>query len=118
MADYLADPLWYRSPRGAGTFKFALDRLPLSANLKGHFRAWASRYDTLVDTGYAWHNAAAEAAWVVDGRVLLQPVKDELGPDYDVQYFADGGSSLIAHRRSAIRISDQPAKQFTVGDGQ
>lgn len=28
---------------------------------------------------------------MVDGRLLLQPVKNELGPSYDVRYFAEDG---------------------------
>lgn len=68
-----------------------LDRLPLSAKLKIRLRAWASRYDTLMDTGYEWPSPADEAAWVMDGRALWKPVRDELGPDYDVRYFAGPG---------------------------
>ncbi|MEO7124880.1 MAG: hypothetical protein ABI382_05250 [Nakamurella sp.] len=33
MADYLADPVWTRTSRGAGGCMVPLDRLPLSAEL-------------------------------------------------------------------------------------
>lgn len=57
-----------------------LGRLPRSANLKSRLRAWASQYDRLVDTGNEWPRDANEAAWVVDRRLLLKPLKDELVP--------------------------------------
>lgn len=34
MADYLADPLWYRAPEGMGGTMISLDRLSLSRPLK------------------------------------------------------------------------------------
>ncbi|MGH3189113.1 MAG: hypothetical protein ACRDPY_37870 [Streptosporangiaceae bacterium] len=87
MADYLADPLWYRSSSGAGECMVSLDRLPLSAELKSQLRAWAARYDALMDTGYEWSGRLEEAAWDADGRALLEPLREELGRGYDVQYF-------------------------------
>jgi hypothetical protein len=38
---------------------------------------------------YQWPTAAAQAAFVRDGRVLLAALRDELGPDYEVWYFND-----------------------------
>jgi len=90
MADYLADPVWYRSSNGAGGCMVPLDRLPLSAELKSRLRAWAGRYDALMDTGYEWSSRLEGAAWVVDGRVLLGTLRTELGRGYDVQYFDHG----------------------------
>lgn len=34
---------------------------------------------------------------MVDGRLLLQPVKDELGSGYDVRYFAEDGEWALVH---------------------
>lgn len=85
MADYLADPLWSGGPNGA-TGEVSLDRLPLSAELKASLRAWAARYDDLMRTGYEWASDAARLAWTADGRALLKPVIDELGPGFEVSY--------------------------------
>lgn len=92
MADYLADPLWYRGPHGTGEYMISLDRLPLSAELKGRLRAWADRFDALMHTDYEFPSDADEAAWIADGRALLGPVQEELGPDYDVDYFHEGAA--------------------------
>ncbi len=94
MADYLADPLWYRASSGVVTYMIRLESLPLSAKLRERLRAWASRYDALMETGYEWPNPAEEAAWVVDGRSLWNILRVELGPGYDVRYFygADSGT--------------------------
>jgi hypothetical protein len=90
MADYLADPIWTRSPSGAGRCMVSLDRLPLGAELKGRLRAWAARFDALMDTGYEWPSRMEEIAWVSDGRVLLETLKQELGRGYDIQYHHGG----------------------------
>ncbi|HEU5008465.1 MAG TPA: hypothetical protein VFT67_15930 [Jatrophihabitantaceae bacterium] len=91
MADYLADPLWYRSTTGVGESMVSLERLQLSADLKSRLRAWARRFDALMDTDYEWPSRMEEATWEAAGRALLEPLREELGPGYDVQYF-DGGS--------------------------
>ncbi|MDQ2852895.1 MAG: hypothetical protein M3Y49_19580 [Actinomycetota bacterium] len=90
MADYLADPVWYRSSSGTGECMVSLDRLPLSAELKSRLRAWAGRYDALMDTGYEWSSRSDEDDWERDGRVLLETLREELGRGYDVQYFDRG----------------------------
>lgn len=68
-----------------------LDRLPLGDELKGRLRAWAARFDALMDTGYEWPSRLEEIAWVSDGRVLLGTLRQELGRGYDVEYFHHGG---------------------------
>ena len=90
MADYLADPNWTRSPSGADSGMVPLDRLPLDAELKGRLRAWAARFDELMDTGYEWPSRTEQIAWVSDGRVLLETLRQELGRGYDIQYHHDG----------------------------
>ncbi len=90
MADYLADPVWTRTSSGAGGCMVPLDRLPLGAELKGKLRAWAARFDALMDTGYQWPSGREEITWVGDGRVLLKTLQEELGRGYDVQYFDHG----------------------------
>ena len=87
MADYLAEPLWSRSATGAGACSMSLDGFSLSAELKRRLRDWAARYDALMQTGYEWPDPAYEAVWIADGRALLEAVRTELGPDYDVEYF-------------------------------
>ena len=64
MADYLADPIWTRSSSGAGGCTVPLDRLPLGDELKSRLRAWAARFDALMDTGYEWPSRMEEIAWV------------------------------------------------------
>lgn len=96
MADYLADPVWTRTSSGAGGCMVPLDRLPLGAELKGRLRAWAARFDALMDTEYQWPSRSEEISWVGDGRVLLETLQEELGRGYDVQYFdhcAQGSAS-------------------------
>ena len=68
-----------------------VDRLPLGAELEGRLRAWAARFDDLMDTGFQWPSRRDEITWVGDGRVILQTLQQELGPGYDVQYFDHGG---------------------------
>lgn len=98
MADYLADPLWRRGPDGFDEGMIPLDRLPLSAQMKARLRAWAGRYDALMQTGYEWSSDADEATWVTDGRVLRGLVQEQLGPAYDVKYLDEAvtprGSSI------------------------
>ncbi len=91
MADYLADPIWTRSSSGAGGCTVPLDRLPLGDELKSRLHAWAARFDALMDTGYEWPSRMEEIAWVREGRVLLETLRQELGRGYDVQYFDHGG---------------------------
>lgn len=85
MADYLADPLWRRGSDGA-TRMVSLDRLPLTAELKAALRAWAARYDDLMRTDYEWPSDAERIAWTAEGRALLGPASEELGPAYEVSY--------------------------------
>lgn len=87
MADYGADPLWHRTPAGKGNPMICLDTLPLSTELKGRLRTWARRHDELMDPVYAGPSATAEAEWVAKGQALLEPLRRELGPEYDVEYF-------------------------------
>lgn len=87
FADYGADPLWLRDKPSV---MVALDDLPLSAGLKGRLRAWAARFDALSETGYEWPSTAAQCEWVADGQKLLDPLRRELGSDYDVSYFDYG----------------------------
>jgi hypothetical protein len=91
MADYRADPLWrrYESRESKRVMSLDLNSLPLSPELKQQLRAWAARFDALAETGYEWLSADHERQWVTDGRALLEPVRQELGPGYDVIYFAD-----------------------------
>lgn len=90
MADYGADPLWHRGVDGGGVAMISLDTLPLSTALKSRLRAWAHRYDILMQAGgYAWPDPATKAAWITEGRALLAPVRRELGPGYDVAYFEE-----------------------------
>jgi hypothetical protein len=91
MADYGAGPLWRRCPSVQGTrvVNLNLDSLPLSSQLKQELRAWAARFDALSGTDYEWPSRAARQHWVADGRALLDPVRRELGADYDVTYSAD-----------------------------
>jgi hypothetical protein len=91
MADYLADPIWTRSSSGVGGCMVPLDRLPLRAELKGRLRAWAARFDALMDTGYEWPSLMEEIAWVSDGRVLVETLRKKPGRGYDFQYFDYGG---------------------------
>jgi len=51
----------------------------------------SGRYDALMDTGYEWPSLVEKASWEAAGRALLEPLREELGQGYDVQYF-DGGS--------------------------
>ena len=89
MADYGADPLWrrYASGETARLIALNLDTLPLSTTLKQDLRAWAARFDALSETGYEWPNAADERKWITDGRALLEPLRRELRPEYEVSYF-------------------------------
>jgi hypothetical protein len=93
MADYYADPLWHRSPAGKGAVMISLDSLPLSAELKIRLRKWAQRFDELMETDYEWPSDAEAAAWVAEGQALLEPLRHELGDEYDVTYFhGDSGA--------------------------
>lgn len=56
--------------------------------LEERLRAWAARYDALGCTDHEWPSDGSDAGWVTDGRALLTAVRTELGPGYDVQYFA------------------------------
>jgi hypothetical protein len=92
MADYFADPVWHRSADGAGAARSGmvdLDSLPLTAALKQQLRAWARRHDDeLLPTEQCqWSSPDVEAAWIAQGQVLLELLRTELGPDYDVTYF-------------------------------
>lgn len=91
MADYCADPLWRRceSCQASRVVDLDLDLLPLTSQLKQQLRAWAARFDALSNAGFEWPNIAEERQWITDGRALLDPVRKELGPGYDVTYFAD-----------------------------
>jgi hypothetical protein len=87
MADYQCFPLWWHGGRWIGMIQ--PDVLPLSEELKRRLSAWAAVYDGLMQTDYQWPSAAAQAAFVRDGRVLLAALREELGPDYEVWYVND-----------------------------
>ena len=91
MADYSADPLWYRTPEGKGSPMISLDALPLSAELKSQLRAWVRHYEEIAATGGSEPSPAAKTEWIAEGRALLVPLRQELGPGYDVEYFEDQG---------------------------
>lgn len=66
-----------------------LDDLPLGLDLKKRLLSWARRYDELLESDFEWASPSAEAEWLAEGRRLLDPVRDELGSEYDVEYFED-----------------------------
>ena len=90
MADYGADPLWTRTREGKGGSMVALETLPLSASTQRRLRGWAEQHDEI------FRNEAGPgppegvvAQWVALGRGLLDTLRHELEPDYDVAYFED-----------------------------
>ena len=85
-ADYLADPLWTREPNGRTGAMVPLEQLPLSQATRARLRAWAARFDRLMDTGYEWPNAAEHRTWLADGRALHRIVCVELGAGYEVSF--------------------------------
>lgn len=85
MADYGADPVWERLPDGKAGPMISIDSLPLSDGLKGRVRAWADRFDNITDTGCEFPSAAEEGAWAAEGRVLLELLRRELGPGFQVE---------------------------------
>lgn len=87
MADYQCFPLWWLGGRPIGMIE--PDVLPLSEELKRRLSGWAAVYDRLMQTDYRWPTAAAQAAFVREGRVLLAALRDALGPGYEVWYFND-----------------------------
>jgi hypothetical protein len=89
MADYLADPMWVRSPSGRGGRMVPLEELPLSADLVGRLRAWAGVFDDLARTNYEWPSAEAHLRWIDTGRSLCEEARAELGDLFDVAYFHD-----------------------------
>lgn len=95
MADYMADPLWTRTSSGLGECSISLESLPLSRRLREQLRAWAARYDARLHTDNKWQSQEDEALWLSDGRALLTSVREELGPDYDVQYFEEPPGDYI-----------------------
>ena len=89
MADYFVDPVWLRTVDGRGSVSLRLERLSLSEGLIVRLRAWAARFDALQHSDYDWPDEATRMQWTEEGSRLTDEVRDELGPDYDVQYFQE-----------------------------
>jgi hypothetical protein len=87
MADYFADPIWLRTAHGGGSVSINLESLPLRDDLIAKLRAWAARFDALQHSDYEWPDDATRVSWTEEGHRLTDLVRDELGPDFDVQYF-------------------------------
>ena len=84
MAEYgLRDPVWDRSPGGAGVVD--LTALGVTAALVAALRRWNGRYDALPTTDFRWASAETEAAWVREGLGLARWLQVEL-PDVEVRY--------------------------------
>lgn len=94
MAEYgPADPLWHRAPDGKGASMISLEHLPLSPELTARLRTWAHTFHdhTIANLanqdGNAW-TAAAREEWAAEGHALLDLLRQELGPGYDVELYA------------------------------
>jgi hypothetical protein len=124
MADYGAFPLWAVPdeapwPRAGDHFWTSARRpddvspatvevwageltptdLPLSASLIAALQHWADEHDRLLGPTFDWPSDDAKATFVADGRRLLDLVRAELGPGYEVAYFDEITGRLEQHHR-------------------
>ena len=82
-ADYLASPLWVPIERGWASVPLA--RFDLTPGLRHRLEGWASAFDALMDTDYAWPSPEAEQSWEQEAGVLVDLVRRELGDAYSVE---------------------------------
>lgn len=84
MADYGAFPLWADQAGDLDT-----GELPLSASLVAELQEWAETHDRLLGPTFEWPSRQAKFDFVAEGRRLLDLLREELGPGYEVVYFDD-----------------------------
>jgi hypothetical protein len=95
--DDVADPIWEADSPGVNV---NIDYLPLRDDTRNAVRSWCRRWTHLVDR-LIWTQAFADGMsdktpdpvsreeWDLaerDGRVLLERVKADLGPDWSVEW--------------------------------
>jgi len=86
-ADYFASPL--RLPTDRGWASVPLDRFDLSPGLRRRLADWASAFDALMKTNYAWPSPRARDDWLRECEALLEELRAQLGPAYDVDLLGD-----------------------------
>jgi hypothetical protein len=85
MSDFAADPVWLRAPDGGAARMVRLERLPLSESLCANLRAWAKEHDAWSVADYVGVTPERRDAWIRRGEALTREVREELGPEWDVQ---------------------------------
>jgi hypothetical protein len=89
MADYGCDPLWKQPPYGVGTL--SPESLPISEPLRKALHDWASEYDRTLDRIYppdsGFDTQEAANNFTATGYILLEKLKEELGSEYEIDYF-------------------------------
>ncbi len=93
MPDYECWPLWWdNEPDRFGDIDPA--SLDLSADLCAALIAWAIRYDATLNQDYppdsAFPSKQELDAFVEDGRLLAERVRQALGPDLELRYLPPG----------------------------
>ena len=97
MPDYECDPLWLV---GENSGNIDVDMVPISALLQAQLIAWAKTYDAILNwddplsSGFA--SPADELAFEQEGIRLYEALQAELGTDYEVLYFSQKQSRLVA----------------------
>ena len=91
MADYFCFPLWHNS--GVEFGDIDPEQLPLSPELKQSLLEWAAEFDAILcmddPASSDFPSRRANIEFVAKGDVLLDRLKEELGPEYSVVYFRE-----------------------------
>jgi len=69
-ADYFASPRWVPTDQGWGSVP--LERFDLSPALRRRLVDWASAFDALMETDYAWPSPRARDDWLREREALVE----------------------------------------------
>ncbi|MFW6775964.1 hypothetical protein ACOACO_16890 [Nocardioides sp. CPCC 205120] len=86
MAEYIASPLWDRTPGGPGG-DIELDELPISSDLAAALEAWNDEFSAAPELEFEVDRVAGSWRWWNDGLHLARRLQGELGSEVEVIYF-------------------------------
>ena len=93
MADYFCHPLGHNGGVDVGDIDPA--SLPISEGLQRDLDAWARAFDAILDMDDpankgGWETPKARDDFAARGAHLAQRLRDELGPDWQIDYWPPG----------------------------
>lgn len=105
MADYGCYPLWVYDESGEFDNPDPA-KLPLSVETVARLKRWSQSYDASLNrkdpasSGFA--NQEEDEAFEQEGISLWRKLREELGHEYDVEYFSERLNSVVSNERELL----------------